>query len=237
VQWSHLLVWIAGLTILYGSLCAIPQRSLKRLMGYSSIANAGYLLLGFASLSKAGAVGVLYYLGGYLFTVLAAFTVVCVVLRHTDSDDLSSLSGLGQRSPLLAGVLTLSMASLAGIPPLAGFFGKFLLLKSIVTHEGSASVMLGASAPGYYCLLAVAVFGVVVSLYYYFGVVRAIYWGGHATDLSPIGTSWPVRVALAMCVAGMFWLGVWPNHLVQLATPAVEVLKPEAPAAWHQGGH
>ncbi len=227
-QWNHLLVVIAALTILYGSLCAIPQRSLKRLMGYSSIANAGYLLIGFASVSKAGAAGVLFYLGGYLFTVLATFTVLCVILRHTDSDDISSLAGLGQRSPVLAGVLSLSMVSLAGIPPLAGFFGKFLLLKSIV--------MLGVRDPAYYCLLAVALLGVVISLYYYFGVIKAVYWGGGAVDLSPIPLDWPVRISLTVCVLGMFWLGVFPDHVVKLSTPAVEVLKPEAPASLHEKG-
>jgi NADH-quinone oxidoreductase subunit N len=227
-HFHQVLIWISGLTILYGSLCAIPQRSLKRLMGYSSIANAGYLLLGFASLSKAGASGILYYLAGYLFTVLAAFTVVVVILRYTESDDLSSLSGLGQRSPILAGALTLSMVSLAGVPPLAGFLGKFLLLKSIIP--------LGAMDPSYYGLLAVAVLGVVISIYYYFGVIRAIYWAGPATDLSPIPTSWPVRLALAVCVLGMFWLGLLPDHLVQLSTPAVEVLRPESPALLQASG-
>ncbi len=229
-QWSHLLVWIAALTILYGSLCAIPQRSLKRLMGYSSIANAGYLLLGFASLRAEGVNGVLYYLAGYLFTVLAAFAVVCVVLRHTDSDDLSALAGLGQRSPLLAGALALAMASLAGIPPLAGFLGKFLLLKSIVPN--------GAYDPGYYCLLGVAVFGVVVSLYYYFGVIRAVYWGGQASDLSPIATSWPVRIALAVCIAGIFWLGLFPDNLLSLTGPAAGVFgKLATPASWPANAH
>src|SRR5262249_24247824 len=177
-QWPNLLIVISAVTILYGNLCAIPQRNLKRLLGYSSIAHAGYMLLGVAALSAAGLSAILYYLSGYLFTVLAAFTVICLVTRHVKGEDISALAGLNQRSPLLAVTMTLAMVSLAGIPPPAGFFGKFLLLKSVIEQ--------GASHPGYYSLAFTALAGVVISLYYYFGVIRAIYWSKDASDLSPI---------------------------------------------------
>jgi NADH-quinone oxidoreductase subunit N len=131
-HWANPLIIISGITILYGNLCALPQRNLKRLLGYSSIAHAGYLLLGVAALSASGQAAGLYYLSGYLFTVLGAFTVICLVMRHLDNEDISALAGLNQRSPLLATTLTLAMMSLAGIPPLAGFFGKFLLLKAVI---------------------------------------------------------------------------------------------------------
>ncbi|MDQ6630193.1 MAG: NADH-quinone oxidoreductase subunit N, partial [Verrucomicrobiota bacterium] len=105
-HWNKLLLILAAITILYGNLCAIPQRNLKRLLGYSSIANAGYLLLGFAALSQAGVSAILYFLGGYLFSVIAAFTVICIVTRQNDSEDVTILAGLSQRSPLLAAALT-----------------------------------------------------------------------------------------------------------------------------------
>jgi hypothetical protein len=108
---------------------------------------------------------ILYYFGGYLFTVLAAFTVICLVVRRADTEDITILAGLNQRSPLLATTMTLAMVSLAGIPPLAGFFGKFLLLKAVIAR--------GATQPIYYWLIAVAIIGVNL-LYYYFGVIRAI---------------------------------------------------------------
>src|SRR5207237_2580090 len=88
-HWTTLLIVISAVTILYGNLCAIPQRNLKRLLGYSSISNAGYLLLGFAALSQAGTSAVLYYLAGYLFSVIAAFTVICLVTRNQESDDIA----------------------------------------------------------------------------------------------------------------------------------------------------
>ena len=216
-HWANLLIVISGITILYGNLCAIPQHNLKRLLGYSSIAHAGYLLLGIAALSGAGQSAVLYYLGGYLFTVLAAFSVVCLVMRHLDSEEISSLAGLSQRSPLLATTITLAMVSLAGIPPLAGFFGKFLLLKAVIEQ--------GATHPGYYCLAFTALAGVVMSLYYYFGVIRAVFWSP-ATDLSPIPVSRPMRISIYACIAGIFYLGLFPGALVDWATEAAKVLAP-----------
>ena len=221
-HWADLLIVISGITILYGNLCAIPQRNLKRLLGYSSIAHAGYLLLGVAALSGRRAqsprrLGVLYYLAGYLFTVLGAFTVICLVMRHLENEDISALAGLNQRSPLLAATLSLAMVSLAGIPPLAGFFGKFLLLKAVIEQ--------GATNPGYYCLAFTALAGVVISLYYYFGVIRAIYWSKDAPDLSPIALSAPAKVSIWVCIAGMFWIGLFPSVVLNLATEAAQVLK------------
>jgi NADH-quinone oxidoreductase subunit N len=210
-SWNELLVVLTMVTILYGNLCAIPQRNLKRLLGYSSIGNAGYLLLGISATNSAGHSAVLYYLLGYLFTVIAAFFVISVVSRGAEDEDISMLYGLNRRSPLLATTLALSMISLAGIPPLAGFFGKFLLLKSVVER---------ASDPLYWALIAVALFGIVTSFYYYLGVVRAIYWGKAETDLSPIAVATPVRFALFACIAGMLFLGIFPNPAVNSATHA-----------------
>jgi len=216
-HWDKLLIVISGITILYGNLCAIPQRNLKRLLGYSSIAHAGYLLLGVAAMSAAGQAAVLYYLSGYLFTTLAAFTVIALVMRHLDTEDIGGLAGLNQRSPLLAVTLTLAMVSLAGIPPLAGFFGKFLLLKSVIEK--------GAANPGYYCLAFTALVGVVISLYYYFGIIRAIYFSKESASREPIRISLPMRFAISVCIAGMFYLGLFPGAVLNLAEQAVKVLK------------
>lgn len=216
-HWTNLLIVISGVTILYGNLCAIPQRNLKRLLGYSSIAHAGYLLLGVAALSNTGQSAVLYYLAGYLFTVVGAFAVIALVMRQLDTEDMSGLAGLSQRSPLLAATMTLAMVSLAGIPPLAGFFGKFLLLKAVIEQ--------GPSNHGYYCVAFTALVGVVMSLYYYFGVVRAIYWSKEIPDVSPITISRPMQFAVGVCIVGMFWLGVFPGGVLDMAAEAVRVLK------------
>jgi NADH-quinone oxidoreductase subunit N len=217
-HWADGLIVISGITILYGNLCALPQRNLKRLLGYSSIAHAGYLLLGVAALSASGQAAVLYYLAGYLFTVIAAFMVIALVTRHLETDSISALAGLNQRSPLLAATMTMAMTSLAGIPPLAGFFGKFLLLKAVI-QQGQVT-----GNHGYYCLAFTALAGVIISLYYYFGIIRAIYWSKDASDLSPIQLSAPAKFSIGVCIAGMFWIGLFPNTMVNLANEAVKAL-------------
>ncbi len=215
-HWDKLLIIVSAITILYGNLCAIPQRNLKRLLGYSSIAHAGYLLLGVSALTGAGQAAVLYYLGGYLFTTLAAFAVIAIAMRNLDSEDISGLAGLHQRCPLLAATLTLAMVSLAGIPPLAGFFGKFLLLKAVIEQ--------GATNHGYYCLAFTALVGVVISLYYYFGVVRAIYFSKEMPDALPIAMSLPSKLVIVICLAGMFCLGLFPSKMLHLASDATVAL-------------
>jgi len=208
VEWRRVLIALAVLTILYGNLGALPQRNLKRLLGYSSIAHAGYLLIGVAALSESGQAAVMFYLAAYLFTVLAAFSVIAVVFRDGEPEEIAGLAGLHQRSPTLAAALALAMVSLAGIPPLAGFFGKFLLLK--------AAVEAGMEDPAYYWLVGVAVFGVVISLYYYLGVVRAVYWpaeGVHPT--AALSFSKPLRWVVVVCVAAMLVLGLAPGVLLQ----------------------
>lgn len=212
-QWAKLLMVLSAITILYGSLCAIPQRNLKRLLGYSSIANAGYLLLGVAALSKAGTAAVLYFLSGYLFTLMAAFAVIVLVMRTTEAEDISGLAGLGRRSPFLAATMTLAMVSLAGVPPLAGFFGKFLLIKSVLD-----------AGPAYYWLVGVALFGVVVSLWYYFGVIRAIYWAENPSASGAIPVKRPLQLAIAGCIVGMLYLGLFPSVLVNAAAKVAGAL-------------
>jgi len=204
---------------LYGNLCALPQRNLKRLFGYSSISHAGYLLLGIAALNVSGQAAILYYLAGYLFTVLAGFLVIALVLRQLETEDVSGLAGLHQRSPLLAATMTISMASLAGIPPMAGFFGKFLLLTAAVKAAQTSG------NHGYYCLIFTALAGVVISLYYYFGVIRVMYWSKEAKDLSPIELSAPAMTTAWICIAGIFWIGLFPNTLLNFANAAAAVLK------------
>jgi NADH-quinone oxidoreductase subunit N len=217
--WATLLIVMSGITLLYGNLCALPQRNLKRLFGYSSIAHAGYLLLGVAALNASGQAAIMYYLAGYLFTVLAGFLVIALVLRHLETDDISGLAGLSQRSPLLAATMALSMASLAGIPPLAGFFGKFLLLKSAV----EAAQSTGNHA--YYYLVFIALAGVVISFYYYLGVIKAMYWSREAKDLSTIQLSAPAMITAWICIGGIFWIGTFPNTLLDMANLAAAALK------------
>ena len=206
-QWAPLLVWVAGLTILYGNLGAIPQRNLKRLMGYSSIGHAGYLLIGIATASRLGSTAVNFYLASYLFTNLAVFLVIAAFSRQVGSDEIRAYAGLSKRSPFLAAAMFVALLSLAGVPPLAGFFGKFLLL-------------MGAVAEGYIALAVIGAAAVVVSLYYYLQIVYTMYAEKPEED-SPIPVSLPVRLALWVCLAAMLGLGIWQAPLLQLSFAAI----------------
>jgi NADH-quinone oxidoreductase subunit N len=217
LKWEPLLMAVAAISILYGSLCAIPQRSLRRLLGYSSIANGGFVMIGLAAVSKSGSAAVLFYLAGYLFTVLAAFLVVSVVVQRLESDDISSLAGLHRRSPLLALALALAVVSLAGVPPLAGFFGKFLVFQALVEQGGSLTA--------WFWLAAVAVVGVAISFWYYFGILRAVYWGEHTGDLDAVRVTPAIRVSLALCIIGMLYLGIFPGGVWAAAVAAVSGLR------------
>ena len=217
LNWERLFMVIAAVTILYGNLCALPQRNLKRLLGYSSIANAGYLLLGIAALTPAGSTAILYYLGAYLFTTVTAFTIILLVSERAGTEDISSLAGLNERSPFLAFAITLSMISFAGIPPLAGFFGKFLLVRAVVEQAASYSP--------YYLLAGVAVIGVAISIYYYFGVIRVIYWSKNPADLSVISPTTPIRLTIVGGIVGMLYLGILPDHVLKIAESAASSLK------------
>lgn len=215
LHWSRFFMLVAGITILYGNLCAIPQRNIKRLLGYSSVANAGYLLLGVVALSASGCAAILYFLAGYLFALSAAFLVICLVCRQ--SEEINSLAGLSQRSPVLAAAMTMAMVSLGGVPPLAGFIGKFLLLKALIEQ--------GAADHFYYGLALLTVAGVVISYFYYFGVIRSVYWSKESGDLSPIPLSPLAAISLVVCMVGMIYLGIFPAGPLATATEAVNMLK------------
>jgi NADH-quinone oxidoreductase subunit N len=214
--WTGLLLVLAVATLLYGNLGAIPQRNLKRLLGYSSIGHAGYLLMGLAAGNLLGTQAVLFYLGQYAFTVLAALLALVVVSGATGSDDIASLAGLHRRSPLLAVALFLAMASLAGVPPLSGFFGKFQLFAAVIERA--------ATDGRFYLLAAVGAAAVVVSLYFYFGVARAIYMAP-AEGGEPIVVRAPVRLGLGVCLAAMIGLGIYPRPLVEAAVAAAGMFR------------
>lgn len=208
--WMGLLAAVAGVTILYGNLVAMAQTNVKRLLAYSSIGHAGYLLIGIAAASGLGASAVSYYLAGYLFTNLTAFLVVIAVFNATGSDELTAYAGLAQRAPVLAAAMFIALLSLAGVPPLAGFVGKFLLLMAAV-HRGLL------------WLAAVGAVAVVISLYYYLMVVKRMFVDP-PTDPTPIPVSLPVRLGLYGCLAGILLLGIWQQPFLALAVASVRSL-------------
>jgi NADH-quinone oxidoreductase subunit N len=193
---GRLLVVIAALTLIYGNLAALPQGNLKRLLGYSSIAHAGYLLIGVACFDGPA---VTFYLVAYLLMTLLSFAVLVIVAQQT-GEQIDNFDGLSQRSPFLAFAMLVSMASLAGVPLTAGFFGKFLIFMAAIAQHQVTLVLVGA-------------IGVACGFYYYLKVVRAMYWQP-ATNMDRIPVSGVSRLAMIVLMIGIVGLGVYPRPIL-----------------------
>lgn len=198
---------MAALSLIYGNLAAMPQENFKRLLAYSSIAHAGYLLMAVASIGTAeglmfGAPGVAvaYYLAGYLMMTLLAFLILIVVARHSRGDDIVHFNGLSKRSPFLAFGMLVAMLSLAGIPFTAGFYGKFL-------------VFAAAWQQSRFILVIIGVLTVAVGFYYYLRVVTAMYWQ-EPTDDTRIVTEPLTRLAIGALILAIFLFGIFPGPIL-----------------------
>jgi NADH-quinone oxidoreductase subunit N len=212
--WSPILAVLAALSILIGNLVALAQANVRRLLAYSAVAHAGYTLLGLIAGGRNGFSATLFYTVIYAITLVGAFGVVAVVRSETGADDLQDFSGLGARAPLLAGCMAIFMLSLAGIPPLAGFFGKFYLF-SAALHAGGNHGLLW--------LVALALFGSLVSLYYYLIVLKVIFVDEPSTAPSPdhLSSDLLQRITIVVLAAAVLFLGVMPDILVARILAAV----------------
>src|SRR5436305_7817470 len=205
--WSPVLAVLAAFSILIGNLVALVQTNLRRLLAYSAVAHAGYTLLGLVAGGRAGFSATLFYTTIYAFTLIGAFGVVAVVRRETGGDNLQNFAGLRARSPLLAGCMAVFMLSLAGLPPLAGFFGKFYLF--------SATFRAGANH-GLLWLVALALFGSLISLYYYLIVLNVIFQtqSAETRSLSSLGQNGLSNLSIAFASAVVLFLCIAPQFLV-----------------------
>ena len=209
-NWALVAACLSALSIFLGNLVAISQTNMKRLLAYSSIAQAGYLLAGLAAGTQAGVKGILFYAMLYVFANVGAFAVVTAVRLNEGSDDLTAYAGLSQRSPMLAAVMTISLLSMAGIPTLAGFVGKFYLF--------SAAVESG--------LIWLAFFGFVmsmISVYYYLMVVKAMYLY-QPVNPGKLEYSYSLAWAAFLSMALTVLFGVFPEPLAKLAGMAAKSL-------------
>ena len=214
VKLLALFVILAAATLIYGNLAAMPQENLKRLLGYSSIAHAGYLLVALSSLGALNApLSIPFYLAGYLLMTLLAFLVMTVVSSHTGGDDISNFNGLARRSPFLAFGMLIAMASLAGVPLTVGFLGKFLVFESAMQQHQ-------------YLLIGIGAVTVAAGFYYYLKVVRAMYWK-EPTCETQIPISPLTGLTILILSVAIIGLGIYPqpvfNRLKPIATSQVTV--------------
>src|SRR6266404_5310642 len=206
--WSPVLATLAALSILVGNLVALAQTNVRRLLAYSAVAHAGYTLIGLVAGDRDGFSAALFYATIYAVTLVGAFGVVALVRRETGGDDFSNFRGLVSRSPLIAACMSIFMLSLAGIPPLAGFFGKFYLFSAALRSDTNYGLLW---------LVAIALLGSFISLYYYLIVLKAIF-----VDERPLPAARPVdrlsfdllpRAAVVVLAAAVLLLGVAPEIL------------------------
>src|SRR5437667_4185430 len=217
--WTPVLAALAALSIVIGNLVALAQSNVRRLLAYSAVAHAGYTLIGFVAGDREGFSAALFYTTVYAITLVGAFGVVGVVRRETGGDDFSNFSGLASRSTLLAGCMAVFMFTFAGIPPLAGFFGKFYLFSAALHAVGNQGLLW---------LVALALVGSSVSLYYYLPVLKAIFVDEPSIAAAPsvdgIGILSEIvqQATVSLLAAAVVLLGVMPNVLasqILAATP------------------
>ncbi len=209
-EWNQLLAIISVLTMTIGNLVAVWQTNMKRLLAYSSIAHAGYMLLGVVVLSSAGIAAVMIYFVVYLFMNLGAFYLVMLVANKTGSEEVDEYKGLGSRSPLIGVAMTIFLLSLTGIPPTAGFVGKLYIFAALINAK-------------WFWLAIVGVLNSVVSLYYYVKVLRNMFLRSPEASAGPVEISFSQIVILLILLLPTILLGLYFGPLVQIAQASVSI--------------
>ena len=209
--WSTLFAVLAAATMTLGNLLAIPQRNIKRLLAYSSIAHAGYALIGLVALSKFGAASLVFYLIAYVVTNLAAFAVVILFARVAGSEEIADYAGLSRRSPGLALVLLVALLSLAGMPPLVGFAAKFYVFTAAVRS-------------GWIWLAFVGVLNSIIGLYYYLIVIKVVYLYRSEEEGISIPVPRPHAIALLVCVFAIVLIGTLSGPWLEWTLTAAQSL-------------
>ncbi len=209
-SWWPLLWLLSILTMTLGNITALVQTNFKRLMAYSSIAHAGYILFGFVAASRTGMSAVLIYSVAYAVMTLGAFTMVILLCRQNSrGDQINDFKGLARTHPAVAGAFVIFALSLVGIPPTAGFIGKLFLFNAAI--QGS-----------FYWLAVIGILNSTVSLYYYFKVVMVMYMQ-EPQDVAPLSFSPALTVALFVMAFMTLFLGLYPEPLIRAAIQSVQV--------------
>lgn len=195
VQWQEVLYWVIIASITLANLFALRQENLKRLMAFSSISQAGYIMLGVISGTSLGMTSLVYYVLIYLFANLAVFTVITIVALRSHKFTLEDYNGLYTTNPKLAFLMTLALFSLAGIPPFAGFFSKFFIFAA-------------AFESGFHLLVFIALINTILSLYYYLKIVKAMYINKSDEPIATFRSDNYTRASLAICTLGIVALSI-----------------------------
>lgn len=192
--WQEILYILAVSTMTIGNLFAMRQQNIKRFLAFSSIAQAGFILLGIMGASNQGMASVVYFILIYIFTNLGAFGVATAISNASGKENISDYNGLYKTNPLLSLLMMVALFSLAGIPPVAGFFGKFFLF-------------ISAASKGYFILVLIAVLNATISLYYYLKVVKAMFINKSETPIAKFKSTPALKISMIICVGGIVLVG------------------------------
>jgi NADH-quinone oxidoreductase subunit N len=226
VDWAPLLGLVAAVTIMVGNWAAVTQTNSKRLLAYSSVSNAGYLLLGLIAANAYGYTGLVVYLVVYTFMNVGAFGVIISLRRRgIIGDEVEDLAGLGQKSPTTALMMAIFMLSLGGLPVTGGFIGKWFLFGGIIQRGATEG------KNWYYWLAGWAAFNTVVSFYYYVRFIRAMYIGERVADDRPLALSPALQAALVVCAVAVIFIGVYPLPFIKAAEAVISTLAPAGAVA------
>ena len=209
-EWYQLVAVLSVLTMTFGNLVAIWQNNLKRLLAYSSIAHAGYMLMGVVVLSNDGLAAIMLYFVVYLFMNLGAFYIVMIVANQTGTEDIEDYKGLGPRAPFITVALSIFLVSLTGLPPTAGFVGKLYLFAALLNH-------------GWVWLAVVGALNSVVSLYYYVRIFRNMYLRSSEQQAAPLSFTMMQKATVLVLLVPTLLLGLYFGPLVQLAQASVKI--------------
>src|SRR4051794_21744835 len=211
-DWAPLLGLVAAITIMVGNWAAVTQENSKRLLAYSSISNAGYLLLALVANNSYGRIGLVVYLFVYTLMNMGAFGVIISLRRRgIIGDNVDDLTGLAQKAPVMAAMMAIFMLSLGGLPVTGGFIGKYFLFGGLI-QQGTTE-----HKSWYYWLAGWAIINTVVSFAYYFRFIKVMYLGDRIADNKPLALSPALQVALAVSVIGIIVVGVYPQPFIELA--------------------
>jgi NADH-quinone oxidoreductase subunit N len=212
IDWAPLLGIVAALTIVVGNWAAITQANSKRLLAYSSISNAGYLLLGIIANNAYGNIGLVIYLFVYVLMNMGAFGVIISLRRRgIIGDNVDDMTGLAQKAPGMAAMMAVFMLSLGGMPGTGGFIGKWYLLYGLFARADADH------KNWYYWLAGWAIINLVVSFFYYIRFIRVMYLGDRVADEEPLTMSPALRTALVAALVGILFVGVYPQPFIVLA--------------------
>jgi len=196
--WTDILYVLSILTMTIGNLFAIRQNNIKRFLAFSSVAQAGFILLGLLGTNELGMATVIYFILIYIFSNLAAFGVVAAIEAKTNKVNIDDYNGLYKTNPNMSLLMMLALFSLAGIPPLAGFFGKFFLFTA-------------AAQNGYFWLVLIAVINATISLYYYLLVVKSMFINKNESPIKRIENNWYMKISFIICLIGLLAIGFYSD--------------------------